>query len=109
MVLALNLKEGKLSDIKNKNIKEVYDFITKQGEALLHPLANLCTSFHAVKRRGGDVIKLTLELPVDAVSSKGMDIREISSFDAYKESDMPLIPMLIVFSNKDSVIAKNDI
>ena len=90
--------------IINKNIKELYKFTKDQGEILLHPLSSFCTQFTVIKKR--KTIQIKIELPIDQISSNGQDLRDILSFRVDKKSDLPVIPMLVVFSNKEPVIRK---
>jgi len=84
--------------IKNKNIKKVQDFLVKTDSAALHPISNFATSFEVKRKR--KTISITLELPVNEISSKGEDVCEIIDFDVFQKSEMPIIPMLITFDNK---------
>lgn len=84
--------------IKNKNIKKLLEENHGKNDFVLHRLSSFMKSCSYKKKK--NTIEIIIELPANEVSSLGGDVREIMNFSARKESNLPLIPMLIVFGNK---------
>lgn len=78
--------------------------MTQNGDSILFPISKFATQFKVVKKR--KKLSVTLEFPIDEVSSKGGSVMELASLNVTKESELPFIPMLAIFGNKERLFSE---